>query len=445
MASSTDATSRKLSVWCAWGGLAGLSVAAVGFVASTGSILAGLAVIIAIPVVLLGLTRPEQTALIALISSPILLSTFSVGPVTLDNVVTAFGMALAMLAAARSDKAPFAGLSGLPLLVALSVTVTSFLTGTPSIPEVIRFLGLAMVPWLATRRDVSLTFIRASLLGVTTLGALSLLLQKAIGYPALTRDTETSLLRQGGLFGHPNFAAYCLGLAIILIVLSPALKRIEISAAALFAAAIVASGARTASVVLAITLVLLLIGRLSRLLALGGLAIPILAVVGPTLFERFAALSNPAGVGNSNAVTWRINQWSLALQISADERAAGVGFHRTEQLTPNGLGAHNGYIEILVELGFLGVALVALGVALAMSASRSTRVSIGAWTFVLAASLTDPVLLYPSSLLMLLAILAMESNPRERLSDTPNRSASGPQRRGAPPLSPDLDPPRVTA
>lgn len=384
------------------------TAAAAGVVASTGSVLLAVCVILSIPVAIAGLVRPAHTAMVLLVASPLLLSTFAVGPVTLDNVVTVGGMGIAVLAAVHRRALPFVGLSALPLLAALAIVITSLILGVPFLPEVVRFLGLAMLPWLVVSSNVKSTFTRLTLLWVVGLGAVSLLLQPLTGYPSLTQDTETALLRQGGLFGHPNFAAYCLALGLILLVLQPRMNRWDLAIAAVFAAALVVSGARTATVVLVATLALLLLSQVGRLAALIGMSIPIVIVIGPTLIERFAALSSPAGVGGSNAMTWRLNQWSMALEISAENRLVGIGFQRTESLMPNGLGAHNGYVEILAELGVSGFVLIAVGVLVAASTTKISRASVGAWTFVLISSATDPVLLYPSSLLMLLVILAME-------------------------------------
>ncbi len=359
-----------------------------------------------VPLVLAGAALaarfPTQVAFVCLLVGPMLLSPWSLGGLTLDNLASAAGAACVVLAALIRGAVPFTRLSAFPLALGIAFTISDLFNGLSFTSDLIRFVSIALIPWLVDRTSLGTTFVRWVTLATAVVGGFSLLLQPVIGFPAPFTDTETAALRYGGLFGHPNFAAYCLGVLVIVLLLQARIGHLELLATGVLTIAMIVTGARTAILILAAMLALFLLRRFGRLL-LGSLAAFILLLLaGGTFLSRLDVLGGESSGGG--ALTWRSGQWSSALGLLPGNELWGIGRHQIEQQLGNGLGAHNGYVEILVEAGFLGSAIILAGLIVSLTGIRGGQPALVAWLFVLATSLTDPALIYPSTLTVLLIV-----------------------------------------
>lgn len=345
---------------------------------------------------------PTQVACVCLLVGPMLLSPWSLGGLTLDNLVSAAGASCVVLAAIIRGAIPFTRLSAFPLALAVAFTISDLFNGLSFTSDLIRFVSIALIPWLLDRTNLGTTFVRWVTLATAAIGGFSLLLQPVTGFPAPFTDTETAALRYGGLFGHPNFAAYCLGVLVIVLLLQARVGRLELVVTGVLTIAMIVTGARTAILILAALLALFLLRRFGRLLLGGVAAFILLLLAGGTFLSRLNVLGGESSSGG--ALTWRSGQWSSALGLLPGNEWWGIGRHQIERQLGNGLGAHNGYVEILVEAGYLGSAIILVGLIVSLTGIRGGQPALVAWLFVLATSLTDPALIYPSTLSVLLVV-----------------------------------------
>lgn len=374
-----------------------------------------MAILVPVGALALGLTirYPQPAALVLLLVGPLLASTFQIGSLTVDNlaVLAGFGMVV-MLAIARREL-PFTRWSLLPLVLAAAVFITGGINGVPNYEACLRFLSLATVPWVVShfpgKRDTNGRLFMI----VLTLGAVSVLAQPITGYPLPFKDVENTGLRFGGLFGHPNFAAYSLSLAILYAV---SMKLNVWRAAFLLCAAgaLMTTGSIMAILILAACLGLALAHSFKRLLLAVLAAAFFLALAGQTLLNRldFAAETALGAASGANSGAWRLGQWNRALRLLDGHEEAGIGWGEIPLRIGNGLGAHNAYVQLVVELGWAGALAAGLAVVAAVLMSvRRGRTVLLAWSYVLLTSMSDPVLFYPSSMTVLLFILAASGGP----------------------------------
>lgn len=366
-----------------------------------------LAVVVPIMLALcfVGARHPERASLVCLLAGPILLSTITVGPLTADNLVTVAGLAFALLASVVRGSIPFTTLSALPIAMGIAVCVSLIYNDLAFGADILRFAALAVVPFVAGSDEVSARYFRRITLGVMLIGGLSILMQPLVGFPAPYQDTETSLLRNGGLFGHPNFAAYCLGIGLLVIVLQNRIGVRDVAIALALTAPLLLSGARTASAVTALVAFFFLLTRVKRLIATLSAGFILLLGVGNALTSRLQSIGSD-GVGSSDAFVWRLAQWQQAFELLDDHVAWGVGRNQIQNILPNGLGAHSGYVTLVVETGLAGSMIIAIGFAFALMslAGKRPQGAAAIWVFALLVSVTDPVLLYPSTLTMLIVL-----------------------------------------
>lgn len=363
---------------------------------------------------LLTLRHPQPTALMLLLLGPLLTSTFRLGGVSVDNVMVIVGLGLVAVLASLRRQLPFNRWSALPLLLAAAIFITGNLNGHPNWEACLRFISLAAVPWVVTDAPEKSAVNARILLATMTVGAMSVLSQPLIGYPLPYKDTENTGLRYGGLFGHPNFAAYALSLSILYVLsLKPNKWRVAYLLGA--TGAVLTTGSITATILLFAGVALLLAQNFRRLL-LGLVVLGVfIAVAGQTLLSRLDFVSQtadgPAAASNSGA--WRIGQWQRAFRLLEGNEAAGIGWGEIPLRIGNNLGAHNAYVQLAVELGWAAVVAVLLVVFASVLTSMRSRVQLVAWAYVLLASMSDPVLFYPSSITLLLFLLADTSPGRQ--------------------------------
>jgi hypothetical protein len=327
--------------------------------------------------------------------------------VTADNVLVLAGLALVGILAVAKGQIPLNRWSLLPLALAGAIFVTGIVNGYPNWEACLRFVSLATIPWVVghdpKKRESNTTI----LVAVMTVGALSVLAQPIIGYPLPYKDTENTGLRFGGFFGHPNFAAYALALSV-LYVISLRLTLPRILFLAIAGGALLATGSMTALLVLVACMGLVLARSVKRLVAAIAVAAVFLALAGQTLLSRldFAAATAGGAAADSNSGAWRLGQWNRALRLLEGSESAGIGWGEIPLRVGNGLGAHNAYVQLVVELGWAATVALAFIVVGSVLMSRTRHVLLIVWGYVLLTSMGDPVLFYPSSMTVLLFILA---------------------------------------
>lgn len=376
--------------------------------------------------------RPMETSFAALVAGPLLFSPFLIGPVTVDSLLVLFGLGVAIISSFARGRIPLALASIVALAIAAAGMLSYAYNGLDGGLDLVRFIAIAVAGGVAADSSLSQKAFTWTVQIAVSIGAISLLIQPIIGFPAQIADTETAELRNGGLFGHPNFAAYCLALAIIWLVTRPRISRVDFILVAVWAAAFLTSGARIATLTLALTLLVVLLPRARRLLSMVLLSIAGLAVAGTTLLTRLGALGQNSATTGDDAMSWRIGQWGRALALFPGNEAVGIGRGQIEKQLPNGLGAHSAYVQSLVEFGVIGSALIAIAIlAVLIGGVRSLSMA-AMWVFALVSSVTDPVLFYPSTLTLLTIFTARQSliqrTPREDRDASDKRSHASVQR-----------------
>lgn len=354
------------------------------------------------------------------LASALLLPAFSLHGIPLDVPViaaTAFVTAAAGQWTMREfprQRAMFAA-----LMVLAAAAAVSALGGTSTqYTAVIRILTeagfLALVVRARSFGDQAAQHRLLDVLYVTaTIGAASLLLQYVhvihIASTAVV-DPESHVLRYGGLMGHPNFASYDM-LAAVVARFSDTRKltfRHSVMLLLLVAATLL-TGSRTALIGAGLAVILAVVirpGRFSWVLSVAWLV----PLAGGTVLARFALLiggSNGQGGGDTS---WRLDQWKSALALPhAPFFVKGIGYNRTEELLANGLAVHSGYVQVLVELGLLGVIGLAAIVLVAARDARGNKLLWPTVLYMVVVTTTDPGLLYPSIAYIFLLVYGIYS------------------------------------
>ncbi|MBB3083218.1 O-antigen ligase family protein [Geodermatophilus sabuli] len=391
---------------------------------ATGAAVAGLAVIGAT------VLRPRTTALAAMVGGPLFLSGYAAGPVTLDNVAVLYGAAVGIgwLLAARRHGTPLAAWS---TAVALAVTLAAAANGGAGLPGTARFLSLSVLALLlansspATRRR-AVDWVEIAV----TAGAVVLIAQPLTGYPEAFGTAEGVGQRFGGLFGHPNFAAYTLSLVLLHQLYARRFSAPRIGSAAILLVALLLTGSRAA---LLVFLVLLLPALWLRGRRFFGLLLPAVAAmpfIGTTVVTRLESITETGGLSGQNASGWRLGQWQDALEATRGHELLGIGWGQTASVMGDQLGAHSTYVQLWLEVGRIGTAVAAVGLVALVLAARASRVALVLLAYAVITSISDPVLLYPSCLTVLLVLLS-HLVPRDDTArpDTAHPSALAPRPR----------------
>ncbi len=349
---------------------------------------------------------PRVTGLGFMVAGPLYLSGFTVGPMTLDNVTVLYGAAVSVgwLLTTRRRGAP---LAAWPTAVALAVAVAALANGGAGAPGMARFLSLAVLALVlansapAVRRRTA-GWVEAAV----TLGAVVLIAQPFTGFPAAFGTAEGVGERFGGLFGHPNFAAYTVSVVLLYQLYAKPFTHARIASSAALLLALVLTGSRAALIVFVLLLLPALWMRAQRFFGLLAPAVAALPFVGTTILTRLESITATGGLSGQNASGWRLGQWRDALEATRGHEYFGIGWGRTADVMGDQLGAHSTYVQIWLELGRVGAVLCAVGVILLLRSARSNRPAQVLLAYVVITSVSDPVLLYPSCLTVLLVVLS---------------------------------------
>ncbi len=148
--------------------------------------------------------------------------------------------------------------------------------------------------------------------------------------------------------------------------------------------ALVLTGSRSGALSLMVVMILILAfsrNRLKTVLVLAAVLIPLsvfaIGRISPDLKERYMSLIDEEAVGRST-VTGRVEGVKSAFSTAANKPVIGHGLGTSKEVSANFLSgraqiAHNLYIEILQELGAVGLAIFALFVAAALRALSEAR------------------------------------------------------------------------
>ncbi len=362
-------------------------------------------VIVALLVILVAFTHPVSGGTALWLTGPLMGSGLPAGVANVDQLMSLTGAALLVWAVIRGELTP--GVTGalfLPLAAGLAVLITAAYNDGAGLAGAARFLVLAV----GTFALGSLTLEQAArlirvLTAVVLVTALSVLQQLVTRWPTPYASAEGEGLRYGGLLGHPNFAAYALGLASVAL-FQRARSTGDYLLIFTLLVACISTGSRTALVVTAACLITsAVLGKQRQLLALCLFTVLLVPFSGP-LVSRLHSVTATGGLTGANASGWRLLQWQRSWDLGADSRILGIGWQRASDLLPQNLGVHNLYLGVAVELGAVGAILVATGICLTvLHVRKSWRLGV-CLAFLLVSSFPDPVLLYPSSLVLFLCL-----------------------------------------
>jgi hypothetical protein len=349
---------------------------------------------------------PRATALGFMVSGPLFLSGFTVGPMTLDNVAVLYGTAVAVLwlLARRWHLSP---LAAWPASLAVAAVLAAAANAGAGIPGVVRFASLAVLALLLANSDAAVRARTARWTeAAVTLGALVLIAQPFTGFPDAYGTAEGVGQRYGGLFGHPNFAAYTVSIVVLYQLYTQRFTAWRVASAASLVLALVLTGSRAALLVFVLLLVPALWMRAQRFFALLLPAVAALPFVGTTILTRLESITATGGLSGQNASGWRFGQWQDALEATRGHETWGIGYGRTASVMGDGLGAHSTYVQLWLETGRVGTLIAAIGVVVLIRAARGVRPAQVLLAYAVVTSVSDPVLLYPASLTVLLVLLS---------------------------------------
>jgi O-Antigen ligase len=393
---------------------------------ATGAAVLGLAV--------LGATarRPRATALTAMVGGPLFLSGYAAGPVTLDNVAVLYGAAVGTgwLLARRRIGTP---LAAWPAAVALAVTLASAVNGGAGLPGLARFLSLVVLVLVLANSDPATRARTATWVEIAvTAGALVLIAQPLTGYPEAFGTAEGVGQRFGGLFGHPNFAAYTISLVLLYQVYARRFPALRVCSTGILLLALLLTGSRAALLVFLVLLLPAMWLRARRFLGLLLPAVVALPFVGTTVVTRLESIAETGGLSGQNASGWRFGQWQDALEATRGHELLGIGWGQTTSVMGDELGAHSTYVQLWLEVGRIGTLVAAIGLAVLLLAARPSRTALVLLAYALVTSISDPVLLYPACLTVLLVLLGhLLPEDAGAPLDPPLPSAAAPRGGGA--------------
>jgi O-antigen ligase len=327
-------------------------------------------------------------------------------PETLVNAAVALGGGVTLLLTMRRLPTPWVTV---PFAALLGLALVPMALGTPRVGLWTGLLALLVVFCLAeqvVRDQRALQRLVWALLASALVPLTMAAIQIAHG-GAAQRLGGFSAVR--GTFNFANgFAFYMMiALALGLVVLFETRSR---WARALLVAGLVAGSlaffityTRSAWIAAVVVLVLLAVLQYRRMalwvaIAAAGAVVAFPSVM-QTVNERFADLSSTSTTHSTSSWSWRVDNWTRMFPYALDKPTTGHGLGSYPALTvkefgasassfahtagggpPQGIAAHNDYLALAVELGFLGPLLwiaVLVGLAVLMwrarSASRELR------------------------------------------------------------------------
>lgn len=351
--------------------------------------------------------KPEARAfdvgvLVLPVVGAVLLPGVSVGRITLDNVFVIIFIGVYSVRLLGSGGLLF-GRGARPFIFLTFVAGVSALVTETSGAAVLRFLSYALFVDGVRRLGLAHRprLVRSTVV-VSSLAAISVVIDRIglVSFRKVLVDAEGGVIRAGGVVGHPNFAAYvlALGLLALLFLNVDFSRRTLIRLILLHVGALAATAARTALLALGVALLIASARSAKRLLLLAAGSAVFLATVGRPLLRRFDYFGESGGLRGQNAAGWRIAHWSEVLTRTDLSPFFGIGWNQTQTITQDGLAAHNGFLQVAVELGLLAVVALVLSLIFLYRANsalpRHLRLSFLAYLVVIA--IGDPGLLYPA-------------------------------------------------
>lgn len=356
----------------------------------------------------------DLVAITLLLAAPIALSSFSLGSLTADNLGSLAGLCIGLLALLKRGTIMLDWrvllLAALPAAIAVAIGISNTANDLPAVPPMLRYVSIALLIVLVARqRPEQRTFTLGIARALVAVGALSVILGQFIDiFPRYT-DPDSGGFRTGGLFGHPNFAAYVMSALLLALLLRRTWTLRVVSEIALLAVAILLTGALASTLTLAaLWLLATLINRRIRDITLALAAGAIVLIFGALLVAR---VSTGLSTGQFDSFTWRVIQWNRLLSISASSREFGIGWQQSSVQSGNGLAAHSAYVQAYVELGWVGCLIVVAGAVIFIVALRKSLQNLLLVVYALVTSVTDPVIFYPSTLSVLVILLASNESP----------------------------------
>lgn len=349
-------------------------------------------------------------------------------------------------------------LRGLPVLILTGVAILSTIWSAEPEVSLRRGIGLlaptALGIVLAARLTTEeLTRLLAWALGICAV--LSVIV--ALGMPEIGISTIEYGSAWKGVYGHKNGLGKAMALGVALFTLLALDRRthrwLTWLAVGLCSALVVLSKSATALVIAAGVLALIPLYRSLRLRATLSLALWTLAILlGTTVLTAVLANAEPvlAALGRDTSLTGRTDLWVVVLASIAEEPWLGYGYNAFWVGSAGASGtvlrsvgwetphAHNGLLDLGLELGVVGVLLFLIGFGLAVrDAVRCARVTgtvTGLWplvflTFMLLANSSESNILRPHNVLWILYVAVLCS---DLLADARARAA-GEQLTGAQP------------
>jgi O-Antigen ligase len=377
---------------------------------------------------------PRAVSLGFMLAGPLFLSGFTAGPMTLDNVAVLYGAAVALgwLLTGPRRGTP---LAAWPTAVAAAVAATALVNGGAGAPGLARFLSLAVLALVLANSGPDLRGRTATAVEIAvTLGAIVMITQPFTGFPDAYGTAEGVGQRFGGLFGHPNFAAYTISLVLLYQLYAKRFSTARIGSTGILLLALVLTGSRAALLVFVVLMLPALWMRAKRFFGLLLPAVAALPFVGTTILTRLESITATGGLSGQNASGWRLGQWRQALEATRGYEFLGIGWGRSADFLGDHLGAHSTYVQILLELGRVGAVICAVGAVVLLRAARSVRIAQLLLAYVVITSISDPVLLYPSCLTVLLVLLApLLERDGTTTATAPDDAADAAPAGGAPP------------
>lgn len=350
-----------------------------------------------------------RIAILCLLMGPILLSGFRVGELSLDNYVSLFGLVLGGSALIMFNLGkPQRLVIFAPVSIAISIAVSGFANEIDSVPESTRYVSIAVLATLASLPRYS-TFAMRVLRFAVLIGAASVIAEKLSDY-SHTKSLFEATDRFGGLMGHPNFGAYLISLVALTILTQKDLRFSTMIELVTLLVALLSTGAIAATLTFAALAGIILLTKLSlKRWLVAVFALPLVALFGSSLLWRLSGAENLLQV---DSFVWRIQHWNFLLGAAEGHRLFGIGWQQS-MLLGSGFAAHSAYIQVIVELGVFGFALIAASWLAFLVMSRGSLALFLPLVFSAIVSITDPALLYPSTLSALVVILAAGHAPRK--------------------------------
>ena len=385
---------------------------------------AGVAVVIAVIGLAFAAWRPFETGTLLWLAGPLFGSSFVLGSINLDQLMILLGAAILCVAALRNkSQLRVTSLTVLSLAMALSVGFTAFANKGIGAIGVVRFACTAIASVILMSAAAKYSgFLMRSLIICSVVSAIIVIMQPYVGWPAPYADVVSAGLRYGGLIGHPNFAGYSLATAALAVFIM-ARRRRDYLPLAILIPAVILTGARTALIIFVLVLIGYAVIRRPKSLVWLGLAGAALLPLSQVMISRLQSVSATGGIEGANSSGWRFIQWQRSWALGDGARGVGIGWQRASELLSQNLGVHNLYLEVAVELGYLGVAFLLIGIVAVIIGARHSPVKFATCLFALGASIADPVLLYPSVLAIVVLIWAADDSAHRAADESAKRSA----------------------